>query len=141
MAEQHRNEQWDLLRGDIPNGALEVDGHPVHGLTVCNVPAGSQQYVVKYLRQRLDKITSGFIKADNLLYPGRWPHPEIPSRQMLWILTLVCFQSMGDYWLRHVRPDWTRDFEQGIDEGVQTLLESCVGMPLNTWSEFVRERL
>ena len=100
-AEAHRSDSWHELRGDVPEGVLKsgdtavlVDGRRLHGLSVCNVPVGSPGYVQGYLAQRLAKIKSGFGKASQLLDPGRWPHPEIPARQMLWILTLVCFQSM-----------------------------------------------
>ena len=52
------------------------------------------------------------------LDPGRYPHPEIPTRQMQWILTLACLQFQGDYWLRHIDPRLTEQFAKGIDEGI-----------------------
>ena len=60
---------------------------------------------------------------------------------MLWILTLVCFQSMGDYWLCHVRPDRTGTFAVGIDLGIADLFRATVGMDVNEWSVAARERL
>ena len=97
----HRDFKWHRRRGDIPEGVLHdgaevvlVDGQPLHGMLVCNVPVGTAGYVGGYLDQRLGMITRKFTKFKNLLDPGRWPHPEIPIHQMLWILTLVCFQSM-----------------------------------------------
>ena len=59
---------------------------------------------------------------------------------MLWVLTVVCFQFMGDYWLRHVRPDLTLDFAEAIDAGVVTLFQICTGMAISTWSSIARER-
>ena len=94
-----------------------------------------------YLNQRLAKIKSGFDKATQLLDPGRWPHPEIPARQMLWILTLVCFQSMGNYWMRHVQPDLTADFAAGIDGSVAELLKTTLGMDVSAWAPTARQRL
>ena len=44
----------------------------------------------------------GFDKIEKLMDPGRWPHPEIPTRQMLWVLIVTCLQFMGDY------PNWYR---------------------------------
>ena len=77
---------------------------------------GSDPSIKEYLNlnQRQQKIIRGFEKTStsDLLDPGRWPHPwiPIPCRQMLWILTLVCFQTMRDYWLRHVPPGQTMEF-------------------------------
>ena len=80
---------------------------PIYGMTVCNVPAGSREFIKGYLEQRMKKKTKGYAKLGELLDPGRWPNPDIPARQMLWILTVTCLQFMGDYWIRHVRPDLT----------------------------------
>ena len=88
-----------------------------------------------------DKITSNFESVKEILNPGRWPHPEIPLRQMLWILTVVCLQFMGDYWLRHVSPDYTEEFSQKTDEGIHQLVETTIGMNTASWTEFARERL
>ena len=54
---EHRNAQWDILRGEIPNGTLKDKngnditdyGLPVHRILVCNVPVGSEAYVKEYL--------------------------------------------------------------------------------------------
>ena len=64
---------------------------------------------------------TGFDRIKQLLDPGRWPRTEIPSRQILWILTVACFQFIGDCWRRHVRPDLTLDFARAIDSGIATL--------------------
>ena len=138
----HLDDRWDELRGNIPNGSVtDPDGQIYHGITCCNVPIGSQTFVETYLSEKLGKVTRGFDRVQSLLDPGRWPHPEIPSRQMLWILTLVCFQFMGDYWLRHVRPDYTEAFAQGIDEGILSLVQTCVGVDIASLTEIGRERM
>ena len=86
-------------------------------------------------------ITRGFTKVKKMLDPRLWPHPEIPVRQMHWIMMLVCFQSMGDYWLRHVRPDHTGTFAEGIDLVIAELFRVTVGMDVDEWSPAARERL
>ena len=100
-------------------------------MLMCNIPVGTEGFIREYLNQRCNSITRGFMKVKKLLDPGRWPHPEIPARQMPWVLTLVCFQSIGDYWLRHVRPDLTGAFAAGIDVGVADLFQATVGMDVN----------
>ena len=77
-----------------------------------------------------------------LLDPGRWPHPEIPSQQILWILTEICFhQFMGDYWLRHVRSDYTQEFSEGIDAGVNSLFKTCAGIDTDSWTGNEKDRM
>ena len=60
---------------------------------------------------------------------------------MLWVLTVVCFQFMGDYWLRHIRPDFTEEFAASVDEGVNALFKMCAGINTDDWSNFARERM
>ena len=50
---------------------------------------------------------------------------------MLWVLVLACFQFQWDYWLRHVRPDWTETFAQRIDEGALKLVQISVGLNMS----------
>ena len=66
---------------------------------MCNVPVGSETYVKGYLGQKSLKVRKGLAKVTSLLDPARWPHPEIPCRQMLWMLLSACLQFTGDYWL------------------------------------------
>ena len=81
----HQDLEWHRLRGDIPEGVIHdgaevvlVDGQPLHGMSVCNVPVGTAGYVGSNLEQRLSMIIHRFSKVKKLLDPGRWPHPEIP---------------------------------------------------------------
>ena len=53
-------------------------------------------FIKKYLEQQNDRIVSTFEMISELLDPVRWPHPEIPTRQMQWLLIVVCLQFMGD---------------------------------------------
>ena len=125
----------------MDDNPLLEEGQPLHGITTCNIRIGSEQFVKGYLCQKGVKITRGSNDIMELLDPGRWPHPEIPSRQMLWILTAICFQFMGDYWLRHVRPDYTEDFVRGIDDRVDQLFQMCNGIDTSSWSDFAKERI
>ena len=59
----------------------------------------------------------------------------------MWLLLVVCLQNLGDYWTRHVRPDWTEEFASEIDDEVDELLKTCVGVDAKTWSFFAKERL
>ena len=87
---------------------VTIVSNTLNGITICNVPISKEGFVKRYLEQKKNKITSRFEKKMmGLLDPGRWPYPELPSQQMFWILIVVCFQFIGDYWLRYVRPDYT----------------------------------
>jgi len=54
--------------------------------------------------------------------------PVDPNPVNAMILTLICVQSMGDYWLRHIRTYWTEEFSQSIDEEVKTFFNICTDM-------------
>ncbi len=58
---------------------------------------------------------------------------------MMWILTLACLQFMGDYWIRYVHPDYTLEFAELIDAGVQQLFQMCVGADIGSWLEHAQE--
>ena len=128
-----------LNNSDGKTGTL--DGNALPGITVFNVPIGEEGFVKGYLEQKKNKITWGFDIMMTLLYPGTWPHPEIPSRQMVWILTVICFQFMGDYWLRHVRPDYTWECVEGIDAGVNSLLKTCTRIYIDSWTVIAKEKM
>ena len=100
----HRPTYWDELRGNT------LDGSITYLMTLEMHIMVSQWHSLQYpyrawsLYQwiRQQKIIRGFEQTWDLLDPAHWPHPwEIPCRQMLWlwIPTLACFQTMGDYWL------------------------------------------
>ena len=80
-----------MFRGEIPNGTLKdkngnnitEDGLPEHGISVCNVPVGSEAYVKEYLSQKADNIEFQYRDISEMLDPVKWCHPEIPTRQMI----------------------------------------------------------
>ncbi len=110
-------------------------------MAVCNVPVGSKAFVKAYLAQKGTHILQGFYVIQHLLDPERWPHPDIPAQQMLWILTIPCLQFTGDYWITHVHPDYTLEFAESINAGVKQLFQMCVGADINSWSEHVQEQI
>ena len=118
-----------------------VNGEPALGITVGNVPLGTDAYVLEYLKSKQKFILRGFLKIMKILDTRRFPHPELPVRQMLWNLTLQCLQFMGDYWLRHLRPDLTESFALALDNGVNSLVESTIGFSLGNLTPFAKERL
>ena len=126
-----------MTQGDIPKGVVlkasggEIvitDGNPHYGITTCNIPIVTQFFVQGYPDQKTKNFTRGFNKLKERLDLGRWPHPELPSRQILWILFVVYFQFMGDYWLRHISPDFTEEFAKGVDRGILKLFETTIGI-------------
>ena len=84
---------------DADGQPIMIDGAEARGLSACNVPVGSEAYVKGYLELKSRKVRKGLAKVSNLLDPARWPHPEIPSQQMLWMLLSASLQFTGDYWL------------------------------------------
>ena len=98
VSEDHRDDAWNEMRGDIPNGTLKdrdgldvlEGGQPIHGISVRNVPVGSEIYVKRYLEKKAGKIKCQFDEISTMLDPSKWSHPEVPTRQMLWLLTVVC---------------------------------------------------
>ena len=60
---------------------------------------------------------------------------------MLWILTVVFLQFIGNYWLRHIRSDFTEDFAKGIAKGILELFETTIRINTNDWSAHATERI
>ena len=135
----------------IPNGVIKdstgdvvtASNAPIFRITTCNIRIGSEAFIEGYpLQKRSAKVRRRFDDISTPIDPGRWPHPEIPSCQMLWIpLTVVCIQSMGDCWLRHIRPDYTGKFARELDEWIKSLFEMCarINMDMDAWSNFAEE--
>ena len=138
-----RDERWDELRGEIPNGKLIDDDEECvdFGIEICNIPFGTEGYVKGYLDKKQKRIIGGFDMAKELLDPAAWPHPDIPTQQMLFLLTLACFQFQPDYWSRHIRPDFTDDFTNVIDDAVMSLIKMSTGLNFDSLPDFVKERI
>ena len=142
ITEHLRDARWDELRGDVSNGTIEdQEGNTHFGIAACNIPIGTEGFIKAYLYQKKESILKGYDIIMKLLDPGSCSHPDIPTRQMLWILIHVCLQFTGDYWLRHIRPDYTEDFAYAIDAAIRNLIQACIGMNINLWSDIARERM
>lgn len=48
---------------------------------------------------------------------------------------------MGDYWIRHLPPQQTDTFAEGIDKGIMSVLKTCVGVDPSSWNDIALERL
>jgi len=110
-------------------------------LSICNIPMGSERYVKTYLDKKKSWIIQRFDVVSKKLDPGRYPHPEIPTRQMQWILTLACLQFQGDYWLGHIDPRLTEQFMKGINEGIYQLVEKAFGIRIASFLDMATEQM
>ena len=54
---------------------------------------------------------------------------------------VVCLQFMGDYWLRHIRLNFTEDFTKGINKGILELFKTTIGINTANWSTHATERV
>jgi len=129
------------LKNDDGTPVVGDNNETLRGLDVCNIPVGTEQYVLKTLEKKLKKIIETNKKIAKLMDPGRWTHPDIPARQMLWLLITGCLQFKPDYWLRHLHPNLTEDFASGVDESIHELVQMCMGINIDTsWSNIAKER-
>ena len=76
-----------------------------------------------------------------MLDPTKWCHPEISTRQMMWLLAAVCLQNLGNYWIRHIRPDWIESFTKTINKNWDEILKLCTGVNMDSWSTYSQERM
>ena len=47
-----------------------MEGEQLKGITVCNMPIGSREFMYGYLTQKSEKIRKGFSKVTLILDPG-----------------------------------------------------------------------
>ena len=74
-----------------------------------------------------------------MLDPVKGCRPEIPTRQMLWLLTVICLQNLGDYWIKRIRPGWTEAFAGAIDNNTDQILGLCTGVKMESWPTHAQE--
>eukprot|EP00956_Cyclotella_meneghiniana_P007234 scaffold9876_cov77-Cyclotella_meneghiniana.AAC.6 len=54
----------------------------------------------------------------------------------------MCLQFKGDYWLWHLYPAQTENFVTALDEHVLSIVQTCMGVNINTaWSDFAKLQL
>ena len=149
--EQFRDEDFEARRvaAGIPDSLLLdeegepviVDGRPVRGITVCNIPVGSEGFVATYLGRKQTSIISDNDLIKALLDPRRWTQPEIPTRQLAFLMLRNCLQFRGDYWLRHLPPHVTKLFAEYLDESTMSFFEHVIGDTLSNWTDLGKRRL
>ena len=71
------------------------------------------------------KIAENLNEIGELLDPMAICPQEVPSRQCLWLLTLICLQFKGNCFIRHIPPQYTESFCRFIDDEVNNLVDRC----------------
>ena len=71
IATAHMNEEWDRIKGDTPNKTI-FDGFGIehYGISICNIPMGSDNYIHTYLEQKKTTILKEFNLIVEALNPG-----------------------------------------------------------------------
>ena len=151
IAEEFRDDDFEALRtaAGIPDSILLDEdgepiiahGQPVRGITVCNIPVGSAGFIETYLARKQASIIgdNNMIKA--LLDPRRWTRPEIPTRQLAFLMLRNCLQFWGDYWLRNLPPQVTEAFAEALNASTWGFLEHAIGDKLSDWTDLGLRRL
>ncbi|EJK78115.1 hypothetical protein THAOC_00002 [Thalassiosira oceanica] len=149
--EAFRDDDFEAMRvaAGIPDSLLlDRDGEPVlvhgqqvRGITVCNIPVGSAGFVETYLTRKQDSIIGDNDMIKALLDPRRWAQPEIPTRQLAFLMLRNCLQFRGDYWLRHLPPQLTATFAKELDDSTWGFLEHALGDELSNWTNLGIRRL
>ncbi|EJK64395.1 hypothetical protein THAOC_14871, partial [Thalassiosira oceanica] len=149
--EAFRDDDFEAMRvaAGIPDSLLlDRDGEPVlvhgqqvRGITVCNIPVGSAGFVDAYLTRKQASIIGDNDMIKALLDPRRWAQPEIPTRQLAFLMLRNCLQFRGDYWLRHLPPQLTATFAKELDESTWGFLEHALGDELSNWTNLGIRRL
>eukprot|EP00957_Ditylum_brightwellii_P204132 15337865-Ditylum_brightwellii.AAC.1 len=102
---------------------------------------GDTPFVLETLRLKALKINDEFSRIEHKLDPSRYPEPQLPVRQCLWLLTLRCLQHLGNYLCRHVSPLLTADFSRSLDNGIQAVMTTATGVQWAELSDEAKERL
>ena len=74
--DQHCDNIFNVVVKDSDGETVTTNGTPHYGITIYNVPIGSQLFVQGYLSLEMKTITRGFDQMKEFLDPGKWPHPE-----------------------------------------------------------------
>ena len=137
----HRPPNFDLLRGTIREGNLtNSDGVVTSGIKFYGAPIGEKAFVQAFLDKAALKIGTELSTIEERMDPDTRLSPEIPSRQCLWQLILRCLQFRGNYLARHVPPQFTGTFCDSIDAKINSLINTAIGVNLNSTSPFNTER-
>jgi hypothetical protein len=70
-----------------------------------------------------------------------YPFGSGPTTRRRWRGKMISSDSILHYWLRHLRPDYTEEFANAIDADIRKLLQACIGMNIDSWSDVAKERM
>ncbi|EJK59095.1 hypothetical protein THAOC_20726 [Thalassiosira oceanica] len=94
-----------------------------------------------YLARKQARLVNDNDMIKALLDPRRWTQPEIPTRQLAFLMLRNCLQFRGDYWLRHLPPQMTEAFAKALDESTMGFFEHAIGDTLSRWTDLGMRRL
>ena len=62
---------------------------------------------------------------------------------LLWcsLLISICLQHQEEFWARHLPPQLTESIYEGLDEVILTMVQSCFGMDISSFSDIAKARL
>ena len=90
---------------------------------------------------RSKEFISNLQEISDLLDPNAIAPAEIPTRQCLWLLTLICLRFKGNYFVRHIPPQFTGLFCNQIDVEVNKLVSKCSHIDFANLSNFVKTQI
>ena len=104
IADEHHNDAYyqERTSSGIDEGTIkDENGNTLYSLNY-SVPIGSDEYISHWLEQKSKKIISNLREISELLDPNAIAPAEIPTRQCLYLLTLICLQFKGNYFVEHI---------------------------------------
>jgi len=105
------------------------------------VPIGTKEYIAHWLEEKNKKIISNIREISDILDPNAIVPVEIPTRQCLWLLILTCLQFKGNYFLRHIPPQFTEMLCDQIDYEINNMIAKCFQIDFSTLSPFIQKRI
>jgi len=102
---------------------------------------GSVDYISQWLQNHYDKTISNISEISELLDPNAIVAKEILSRQCLWLLTLICLQFKGNYFVRHIPPQFTQSFCSRMDNEIKSLITKCFLINFEKLPTFTERRI
>ena len=122
--EEHRNKTYHQAREatGIAEGTVENEnGETFYGVKAYGVPIGTKEYIAHWLELKSKKIIPNLRKISDTLDPNAIIPVEIPTRQCLWLLILTCLQFKGNYFVRHIPPQFTESLCDQIDSEISVV--------------------
>ena len=86
-----------------------------YGNKAYGIPIGDENFIQTWLDKKSLKIRSNIEEISNTLDPSEMLSQDIPSTQCLWLITQTCLQFKGNYFIRHIPPQFTKSFCTTLD--------------------------